>query len=63
MANGNTSYARWTCQLCGFVYDEAEGLPEEGIPAGTRWADVPDAWGCPECGAVKAEFDMVQVTA
>ncbi len=53
--------ARWLCQLCGFVYDEAAGLPEEGIAPGTRWADVPDSWGCPDCGGFKEEFEMVRI--
>jgi rubredoxin len=52
---------RWHCLLCGFVYDEALGLPEEGIPPGTAWADVPDSWCCPDCGASKDEFEMVAI--
>ncbi len=41
---------RWECIVCGFIYDEAEGWPEDGIPPGTRWEDVPDDWQCPDCG-------------
>ena len=26
---------KWECVVCGFIYDEAEGLPEEGIAPGT----------------------------
>ena len=51
----------WVCVVCGFVYEEAEGRPEEGIPAGTRWEDVPDSWRCPDCDAAKEDFEMVQV--
>jgi rubredoxin len=51
----------WQCMLCDFMYDESQGLPEEGIPAGTRWADVPDDWVCPQCSARKIDFDMVEV--
>ena len=29
------------------------------IAPGTRWEDVPADWVCPECGVVKADFDMV----
>jgi rubredoxin len=47
--------------MCGFVYDEAEGLPEAGIAPGTRWADVPDTWVCPDCGASKSDFKMVEI--
>ncbi|WP_437090937.1 rubredoxin [Streptomyces sp. enrichment culture] len=52
----------WECQVCGFIYDEAKGWPEEGFPPGTRWADIPDDWACPECGAAKATFEMVEIT-
>ena len=51
----------YVCVVCGFVYDEAEGLPEEGFMPGTRWEDIPDSWVCPECGAAKADFEMVEV--
>ncbi|MGV6825747.1 MAG: rubredoxin [bacterium] len=51
----------WVCMICGFVYQEAEGMPEEGIPAGTAWDEIPDDWKCPECGATKADFEMVAV--
>ena len=39
-----TIYRTWMCVVCGFIYDEAKGLPEEGIAPGTRWEDVPDTW-------------------
>jgi rubredoxin len=48
----------WMCLLCGWVYDETRGAPEEGIAPGTAWEDVPDDWMCPDCGAVKADFVM-----
>jgi rubredoxin len=54
-------YHRYICMICGFVYDEAEGSPAENIPAGTRWEDVPMNWTCPECGARKDDFEMVQM--
>lgn len=47
--------------LCGFVYDEAEGWPEDNIAPGTAWEDVPDSWLCPDCGASKDEFEMVEL--
>lgn len=50
---------RYMCLLCGLIYDEAVGWPEDGIPAGTSWDDVPPNWRCPECGATKDDFDMV----
>ena len=56
-----TGFKKWQCVLCAFSYDEQKGLPEEGIPAGTRWADVPDTWSCPDCAASKQDFEMVEV--
>jgi rubredoxin len=52
---------RWQCVLCGFVYDEALGMPEEGIAPGTRWEDVPQDWSCPDCAATKADFSMEEL--
>lgn len=54
---------KWVCVVCGFVYDEAKGFEEEGIAAGTAWADVPDDWCCPDCGVGKDDFEMVEVAA
>ena len=51
----------YLCGVCGFVYDESAGLPDEGIAPGTLWADVPAGWACPECGVGKADFEMVEV--
>ena len=46
----------YVCSVCGYVYDEAKGIPGSGIPAGTRWEDLPDGWVCPLCGAAKGAF-------
>lgn len=54
-------FKTWMCLICGFVYDEAAGIPEEGIPPGTRWEDVPMNWTCPECGARREDFEMVEL--
>ena len=54
------AYRKFECVICGFVYDEEKGLPEEGIAPGTSWDDVPDDWECPECGVSKYDFEMVQ---
>ncbi|AVO43217.1 rubredoxin [Simplicispira suum] len=51
----------WMCLICGWLYEEVKGYPEEGIPAGTPWEQVPDSWLCPECGAGKQDFEMVQI--
>ena len=52
---------KWMCILCAFVYDEALGMPDEGVAPGTRWQDVPETWSCPDCSASKADFQMVEV--
>ena len=51
----------YMCLICGFVYSEEEGDPEGGIPPGTRWDDVPLSWRCPDCGAGKEDFEMIEV--
>ena len=60
-ADAGGEFKTWQCVLCAFVYDEAAGLPEEGIAPGTRWADVPDTFGCPDCSAKKADFEMIEI--
>jgi rubredoxin len=47
---------RYVCSICGYVYDEAKGIPGKGIAPGTRWEDLPADWKCPVCGAAKTEF-------
>jgi rubredoxin len=49
------------CVVCGYVYEEAEGRPEDGIAPGTAWADVPADWMCPECNVGKVQFQMVEI--
>ncbi len=51
----------WMCLICGWIYEESVGDPEHGIAPGTAWADVPMNWTCPECGARKEDFEMVQI--
>ena len=54
-------FRTWMCVVCGFIYDEAAGLPEDGIAPGTRWEDVPETWTCPDCGVTKDDLDMREV--
>jgi len=56
-----THFKVWQCTLCSFVYDEAAGLPDDGIAAGTRWEDVPETWTCPDCSTSKNDFQMIVV--
>ena len=48
-----SDYKVWMCIICGWIYDEAKGAPEEGLEPGMRWDDIPDYWVCPDCGAGK----------
>ena len=54
-------YKKYVCLICGWMYDEEKGSPPDGLSPGTRWKDVPDDWVCPECGAAKYDFSMVEV--
>jgi rubredoxin len=48
---------KYVCQVCGYVYDPAQGDPDNGVPAGTKFEDVQDDWTCPVCGASKDQFE------
>ena len=52
---------RWQCIICGFVYDERLGLPDDGISPGTKWDEIPDDWMCPDCGVGKEDFEMNEI--
>jgi len=54
-------YRKYMCLICGFVYDEELGMPDVGISPGTRWDDIPLSWRCPDCGAGREEFEMIEV--
>ncbi|MDO8456231.1 MAG: rubredoxin [Burkholderiaceae bacterium] len=51
----------WLCLICGWMYDEKLGSPEHGIEPGTTWEQIPMNWTCPECGARKEDFEMVEI--
>ena len=50
---------KYECTMCGYIYDPEKGDPERGIAPGTPFADLPDDWTCPECGAGKDAFEEV----
>jgi rubredoxin len=52
----------WQCVVCGLIYCEVDGWPEDGIAAGTRWDDVPQDWLCPDCGVRKTDFELISVS-
>ena len=51
----------YQCNMCGWVYDETTGAPDEGIAPGTKWEDIPVDWVCPVCGSMKEDFDMAEI--
>jgi rubredoxin len=59
--SSTVGYKKYMCVICGFIYDEALGRPEDGIDPGTFWEDVPDTWCCPDCGANKDDFEMLEI--
>ena len=50
---------KYRCKVCGWIYDEAKGDPDNGIAPGTRFEDLPAEFICPLCGAPKEEFEVV----
>jgi rubredoxin-NAD+ reductase len=52
--------SKWECIVCGLVYDEKEGWPDDGIAPGTKWEDVPEDWLCPDCGVGKEDFELIE---
>ncbi len=49
---------KYICDVCGYVYDEAQGDPDHGVAPGTRWEDVPEDWLCPLCYVGKDQFSQ-----
>ena len=51
---------KYRCEVCGYVYDPAQGDEAADIPPGTAFEDLPDDWVCPICGAEKSEFRLLE---
>ncbi len=50
---------KYICTVCGYIYDPAEGDPDNGVAPGTAFADIPDSWVCPVCGVPKSDFEKM----
>ncbi len=48
---------KYVCTVCGYIYDEAAGDPDNGVEPGTKWEHVPEDWVCPVCGVGKDQFE------
>jgi rubredoxin len=53
---GEEEMKKYTCNVCGYVYDPAVGDSEGGIKPGTAFEKLPKDWVCPVCGASKDDF-------
>jgi rubredoxin len=51
---------KYVCTVCGYIYDEATGDPDNGVAPGTKFDDIPDDWVCPLCGVPKSDFEKEQ---
>ena len=54
---GGTAMKKYVCTVCGYVYDPAEGDPDNGVAPGTAFEDVPEDWVCPVCAVAKDMFE------
>ena len=50
---------QWECLVCGYIYDPAEGDPDQGIEPGTPFEELPDDWVCPDCGVDRDMFEKL----
>ncbi len=53
-------WQQYICQACGLIYNEADGDPDSGLAAGTRYCDIPEDWACPLCGVTKSDFEIYE---
>jgi rubredoxin len=51
---------KWQCRYCSHIYDERVGDPENGVAPGTRLDDLPAGWLCPDCGAEKEDYELIE---
>ncbi len=47
---------KYVCDICGYVYDPAEGDSDGGVAAGTPFDKLPEGWVCPVCGVGTDSF-------
>jgi pyruvate oxidase len=43
---------KWKCTVCGYIYEE----DKEGI----RFEELPEDWTCPQCGAPRSAFQIIE---
>ena len=52
--------AKWRCKICGYIYDEDLGNPDQGISPGTKFEELPEDYKCPICGVGKDMFEKIE---
>ena len=51
---------KYVCTVCGYIYDPAQGDPDNGVAPGTSFEDLPADWECPLCGVGKDDFEPTE---
>ncbi len=51
---------KYVCTVCGYIYDPAEGDPDNGVAPGTLFTDLPEEWVCPVCDAPQSDFELAE---
>lgn len=51
---------RYQCLECTYIYDPANGDPDEGVSPGTSFENLPDDWLCPKCAVGKDYFEKIE---
>lgn len=59
-AQALATWQQYICHACGYIYNEADGDPDSGLAAGTRYCDIPEDWACPLCGVTKSDFEIYE---
>ena len=54
-----TTFRKYICANCGYIYDPENGDPMNNIPKGTSFEDLPPDWICPICYAEQDMFDIL----
>jgi flavin reductase (DIM6/NTAB) family NADH-FMN oxidoreductase RutF/rubredoxin len=59
-SDGVKRMKKYKCIMCGYIYDPAVGDPDNGVKPGTSFESLPADWVCPDCGAGKDEFELIE---
>ena len=51
---------KYSCNVCGYIYDPAIGDPDSGVKPNVAFEDLPENWVCPICQVGKDEFTVCE---